>query len=603
MMRKEQAKEQKEHWLFYAAVFFCFWALYAFTAQRGVSWQDSGEFQYRILVGDYQWYSGIARAHPLYIAMARGFVALFPKAAFFYAVNLFSGLGLSLALALLANNVVRMTLSVWAAVMAVSVLGFAHMAWWLGTVAEVYTWSLAFLMAEILCLIRYSENRDGRWLIVLFGVNGLHGSLHNAAFIGVPVYAFLLMAELWRRRGKGVGTVCGCAAAWLLGGGMLVWQAACLLRETGEPILVLKRVLFGNGYEGQVLGTAGFVRKLWVANMALAGVSVMNPCWVFAGRGLFLRVENGQRKVRTWLLVLTGLHGLFWIRYFVPDQATFVVPTLGFLALWAGVGAGKAGGAGRGGAMRTGFLPPAADGGYASEIQVRPAPPRPAPECGKGADAMRTGFLPPAADGGYASEIQVRPAPPRSAPECGKGAGAMRTGFLPPAADAVFLRRGWWLAAGVVCAVAGPWLLSETVKRIGIDVTRSRVLPFRSEMSYWLVPWKQGEDSAERFVSEVGKCLVAGDVLLADATAAGPLMAAREAGMLSKEWRLVTPWSGEADGEVLAWVGEGSRKVYVVSPVAGYAPKSLLEAGCRFESAGVVYRVTGNRQPATCNGQ
>ncbi|MEI7901395.1 MAG: DegT/DnrJ/EryC1/StrS aminotransferase family protein, partial [bacterium] len=58
---------------------------------------------------------------------------------------------------------------------------------------------------------------------------------------------------------------------------------------------------------------------------------------------------------------------------------------------------------GRAGAMQTGFLPPAADGGNASKIQVCPAPARPAlvgsGECG----AMQTGFLPPAADGGNAS--------------------------------------------------------------------------------------------------------------------------------------------------------------------------------------------------------
>ena len=189
-------------WTWEAILFAVFLAVYAVTAQRGVSWQDSGGFQYRILAGDYQGDSGIALAHPLYIFLAQKFAAVFLKEERFYAINLFSGLGLSLALVLLAHNVMRLTRSVRAAVMAVSVLGLAHMAWWLGTIAEVYTWSLAFLMAEVLCLIRYAENRDCRWLIALFGVNGMHWSIHNVALLGLPVYASLLVSEIGRSKGR-----------------------------------------------------------------------------------------------------------------------------------------------------------------------------------------------------------------------------------------------------------------------------------------------------------------------------------------------------------------------------------------------------------------
>jgi hypothetical protein len=111
-----------------------------------------------------------------------------------------------------------------------------------------------------------------------------------------------------------------------------------------------------------------------------------------------------------------------------------------------------------------------------------------------------------------------------------------------------------------------------------------------------VLPWKQQETSAARFVEAVKKQLGPGDVLLADSTAAGPLLAAREAGLWANGWRLVTPWSGETDREILELVRDEARKVYVVSPVAGYAPKGLLEAGCFFEPQGVVYRVVGHRE-------
>ncbi len=538
MMWIEPVNTKKGHRLLYAAVFFCFFVLYAATAQRGVSWQDSGEYQYRILTGDYLWNSGIARAHPLYILMAQGFSALFPKAACFSAVNLFSGLGLALALALLANNVMRLTRSVWAAALAVSVLGFAQMTWWLGTIAEVYTWSLAFLMAEVLCLIRYSENRDNRWLVALFGVNGLHFGVHNAALLGLPVYAFLLLSALKQKEKRIWAAVCGCAVFWLLGSGMVVWQAIRLLTETGSPMQVLKSVLFGDGYELQVLGIGGFQFKSWAANMILASVSFVNPCWVFAGRGLLLREANGNGIVRNWLLALTLLHGLFWVRYFVPDQATFVLPTLGLLAVWVGLGAGRS-------ALVRDCVSALAGRGEVLKCE---------------SSKVRE----------FGDDIGLRANP-------------ALVGML---------------AVGVACAVAGPWLLCEVTHRTGLTVSRSRMLPFRDELGYWLKPWKQAETSASKFVGEIGRTLRAGDVLLADATVTGPLLAAREAGVLSKEWRLITPWSGESDGELRALVQKGQLRVYVVSPVIGYAPQAVLEEAAGFEKQGVVFRAIGDRQSA-----
>ncbi len=545
---KEGLKKQNAGAWFAPAAFFCFFALYAVTAQRGVSWQDSGEYQYRVLAGDFQWHSGIARAHPLYILLARAFAANFPDPAHFYAVNLFSGLGLALSLAVLAHNVVLVTRSVWAAVLAVVLLGFAHMAWWLGTVAEVYTWSLAFLMIEVLCLIRYAEKRDGRWLAVLFGVNGLHVGIHNAALLGLPVYVFLLASEMRRQKGLCAGIVCGSVALWVAGGGLILGQAVRVLRETGAPVQVVKSVLFGEGYERYILGAGGGGLRLWMANMALAGISFLNPCWFFAGRGFLagkilarragmggggaptLNAQRstlnaqvtgkGQKDVLNWLRVLTVLHVLFWVRYCVPDQATFILPALGLLALWAGVGAGRS-----------------------PLFQFR--------------------------EGAFVESTLSRKITPN-----GQTA-----------------RRLILVMLGGACAVSGPWLLNVAVRRTGMDVARSRALPFRDEASYWLLPWKQGEDSAARFVAAVGKQLTRDDVLFADATAASPLMAARQAGALKGEWRLLTPWSGEAKEEWRALVRDEARRVYVVSPVAGYVPGMLLEEAKGFVRDGVLYKV------------
>jgi len=187
------------------------------------------------------------------------------------------------------------------------------------------------------------------------------------------------------------------------------------------------------------------------------------------------------------------------VRYFVADQATFVLPTLGLLALWAGLGVA-------------------------------------------------------------ASSLSVR-------------------------------RLAVCVVAGAVCATAGPASICRAARRSGFEVRRARTLPFRDEACYWLVPWKQGEDSAERFVAAVGRQLGRGDVLLADATAAGPLLAARAAGLLPDAWELVTPWTGLSDSEWVSQVRAHAGRVYVVSPVPGYTPQAILDAGVAFERDGVLHRI------------
>ncbi|HNX35829.1 MAG TPA: hypothetical protein PKM57_14445 [Kiritimatiellia bacterium] len=494
-----QQRHLLRHWLISAAVFVVFFALYAATAQRGVSWQDSGEFQYRVLAGDYVWHSGIARAHPLYILMARGFVRLFPQSACFYAINLFSGVGLALGLALLSASVMALTRSVRAAVLSAAVLGFAHMAWWLGTVAEVYTWSLAFLMAEILCLVRYFEKREGSWLIALFAVNGAHWSVHNFALIDFAV-AFAVLGLEWWKGGRRRGWLAmGCLAGWSLGSLPLLWLANASLMGGESVTAVIKSVLFGEGYMAQVLGTGGCGGTLWLANLALAGVSLINPLWLFAVTGVRTSRDDKRGQPLFWLGILTLFHLLFWVRYPVPDQATFFLPTLGLISVWVGLGGARVG--------------------------MRPA------------------------------------------------------------------RWALMVTSGCLCAVAGPLLLSVAAQKTGAAVMRSRALPFRSEMPYWLLPWKHSEDSAARFVSEVGRQLCSGDVLVADATAAGPLLAAREAGATGRDWRLLTPWSGETEAVLRTLLQDRKGRVFVVSPVAGYAPRPVLELTNGMERVGALYRL------------
>jgi hypothetical protein len=255
---------------------------------------------------------------------------------------------------------------------------------------------------------------------------------------------------------------------------------------------VVKSVFFGNGYERQVLGTGGFSWPVWKANMALAGMSFLNPGWALALRG----VKTAGGRGTLWLLALTALHGGFWARYFVADQATFGLPTLGVGAIWLGLGA----------------------------------------------------------------------------------VGCRRRTLLA------------LLATGIVLQVGvPPWLAAVA----GDRADRARVLPFRDEARYWLVPWKQNETSAQRFVKAVEEQMPPGDVLAADSTAAAPLMAVCAVDKKMRTWRLVSPWTGDDAATLCEWAEQ--RRLFVVSPVAGYTPDVLLER-YDFEREGVLWRVKERKQ-------
>ena len=62
--------------------------LYLLTCQRGVSWQDSGMFQWRVLNSDLTGDLGLALAHPLYIAAGKLFV-WFPLGRYAHAAEFF----------------------------------------------------------------------------------------------------------------------------------------------------------------------------------------------------------------------------------------------------------------------------------------------------------------------------------------------------------------------------------------------------------------------------------------------------------------------------------------------------------------------------------
>lgn len=333
-----------------------FFILYALTAQRGISWQDSGEFQFRVLTGDYTWNSGIARAHPGYIGLATLFVYIcsFLGIGAIFATTLFSAAGSFIAIYFLFLNTEKLTRDAkksspsfpLAAAGAALALGFSHMFWWMSSMAEVYTWSLAMLMAEIYYLTTMLDEARPRTVrslsaILLFLACGLHFSIHNFALLALPVYVICLIITQKRLRtlSGAIAHIAICALAFTIGAFLVLNLAVREYRgsETATVLSVIKSVLVGDWYADVVIGTGAIRPARILVNYALAALSVLAPCWLFVFRGMRTKIER-HADARKALLAITAIHFIFWVRYFVPDQATFILPLLGLSAIWAGIG-------------------------------------------------------------------------------------------------------------------------------------------------------------------------------------------------------------------------------------------------------------------------
>ena len=143
---------------------------------------------------------------------------------------------------------------------------------------------------------------------------------------------------------------------------------------------------------------------------------------------------------------------------------------------------------------------------------------------------------------------------------------------------------GWRRAAWVACVlsvVVPPTVYAAApaiAKRAGVEVRRARELPFRDELRYWLVPWKHNERSADLFARGALAGVETDGVILADTTVRDTLRVVQRVEGLAPTV-LVTDGEGplgDYDRDAVAFRRAlGGRRLYVVSPVAGYVPAGL----------------------------
>lgn len=325
------------------AMFLAFAALYCFTAQRGLSWQDSGIFQWRVLNGDLTGQLGLALAHPLYIALCLP-LKLFGPAALPGLMNALSGVAMAVTVANVYLLGYWLTGRHAAGVLAATALGVAHACWWLASIAEVYTLTTAGFTTELLLLVWLIASPRPWKLLVLTLVSGLGLAVHNFALLPLPIYAVAAVLLVLQRR----------LPWWVLPAALACWAAGAslflglIVREglsSGDWPAAIRSALFGAGYEANVMALR--LRPLLWAGAFIA------LSWPFASLlpvlvGWWTMGHRVGRAGGSALGAIAAIHFIFAVRYDVPDQFTFMLPSYVMFALGSAVGIDRFCEAGRG---------------------------------------------------------------------------------------------------------------------------------------------------------------------------------------------------------------------------------------------------------------
>lgn len=183
------------------------------------------------------------------------------------------------------------------------------MTWWLSCVAEVQTMNLALSVFGTLAFMKWLERGDGAWFAIAAFLAGVQLEAHNFALLSLPVYAVAAFAKRLSFKWMAFS-----AAAFAIGASY--WIYAFFTRG---PVDVLV-----GAYGAKVSGFLPSDWRVTAFNFALAALSFAIP--------IILAIRHGVKR-SPFIVALFAINALFFVRYFVQDQATFLLPTLFFTYL------------------------------------------------------------------------------------------------------------------------------------------------------------------------------------------------------------------------------------------------------------------------------
>ena len=476
-------------WL-YAAVLFGALAIYIPTAQRGVPWQDSGMHQFRAINFDLTGHLGLALAHPLYIAAGHG-IWLINKEHFPFLMNALSGLGMAIALANLSAICAILTGKRWVGAISAAMLAVAHTPWWLATITETYTWSVAGLTAEILLMILLIRKPTWGKMFALALISGIGLSLHNFALLPLPIYIIVALVLIARKQLRAKALI-PAVVAYFIGAGLYIGLIVNQAVKTGDIVGTIHSALFGK-YASAVLNISS-IGKYGKANAAISSMNFVNFLLPFAVIGWARMSRQVGRFIAFAIGAITIIELLFFIRYPVPDQFMFILPSLVMITIAAAIGVARL-------------------------------------------------------------------------------------------ARHSIDRRNLVLTACILSIFVPPMLyatLPTLLRNLGVTVLRKRSLPFRNETRYWLMPWKNNENSAEMFARTTLGVAKPNAIIIAGSTSYYPLAVVQKVYSIRKDvlvlgsepWPIPRPATRKELKAFLSAVA--NRPVYAISNIKGYCPETLI---------------------------
>jgi hypothetical protein len=321
-------------WVQYLLALAATFVLYGATAQRGVAWQDSAIFQWRIAL--FQPAAdpdlGIALSHPLLIVLGKG-ASMLPMGETTWRMNLLSALAGAVAVANVMLLVRRLLGRVWPAVIAAGALAVAHTMWWLATITESQTLYLALFTAELHVLLSLVRAPSLGAVVLLGLINGLAMTAHNLALLALPCYGVAVLVLCCKRRLPAAAPL-AMAAAWLVGS-LGLWVIVLTAARTDGVGAAVHSMLFGARWQQGVLRGSAAVVSTGLKSVAYNFPNLILPLAAVGVWNLWRRLGG----MMAWSLAyLAGIYLLFAIRYDVPDQFMFFLPFYALTAVLAGLG-------------------------------------------------------------------------------------------------------------------------------------------------------------------------------------------------------------------------------------------------------------------------
>jgi len=162
---------------------------------------------------------------------------------------------------------------------------------------------------------------------------------------------------------------------------------------------------------------------------------------------------------------------------------------------------------------------------------------------------------------------------------------------------------GKWSSIALVCCALLPaviyGVLPKVARQMNVSLGTRGDVPYRDDYTYFLQPWKRGYHGADHFANEVFDTVLAGAVIYADSTTAGPLLYAQEARDGRSDVRIVTgvarpPGAPAHDAETFKRLIE-RYPIYVTSTRPGYCPAFILDGPYKLVRRGPLWRIRRNR--------